>query len=279
MNNVKTVRSSRLKCPRNLFVVFLVVAISLGYYLFFFVAKANFREVVPQKVYRSAQPSPAQLKKWTRRYGIRTLINLRGDARKITEDIETATNELGIKMVTIRFKSSSLPKKDSLAKLIQTLETAEQPILMHCRDGVKRTGMASTLAAMAIGKENYDTAKWQAYIPPGPWNRERKNSYIHISDVLKFYERYRQSNEPNTNDWQHFKEWINHTSLLDNKNMKYKFTYCYFPQFSKNKRFYPIAKLARDAWAQFAVELVLVTLAGFAMYRKLLKKNLTRSIS
>ncbi len=279
MNNTKTARSSRLKWPRNSFVVFLVVAISLGYYLFFFAVKANFRAVVPQKVYRSAQPSPAQLKKWTRRYGIRTVINLRGYTRKITDDEETATNELGIKMVTIRFKSSSLPTRNSLDKLIQTLETAEQPILMHCRDGVERVGMASTLAAMAIGKENYDTAKWQAYIPPGPWKRKRNENYVHISDMFKLYERYRQGNEPDTNDWQEFKQWSTVTDAFAEIDTQYRVGYCYFSQFNENKRFYLIAKLARDAWAQFAVELVLVTLAGFAMYRKLLKKNLTRSIS
>jgi protein tyrosine phosphatase (PTP) superfamily phosphohydrolase (DUF442 family) len=253
--------------------VFLVVVIPLGYYLFFFAVKANFREVVPQKVYRSAQPSPAQLKKWTRRYGIKTVINLRGYTRKITDDEETATNELGIKMVTIRFKSSSLPTRNSLDKLIQTLETAEQPILMHCRDGVERAGMASTLAAMAIGKENYDTAKWQAYVPPGPWKRKRNDSYVHISDMFKLYERYRQSNKPDINDWQEFKQWSTVTDAFAEIDTKYRRNYCYFSQFNKTEWLYPIAKLTRDAWAQFAVELVLVTLAGFAMYRKLLKKN------
>lgn len=271
MNNIKIAGSSKLKRLNNVFVVFLVIAIPLGYYLFFFVVKANFREVVPQKVYRSAQPSPAQLKKWVHRYGIRTVINLRGDAGKATKDEKTTADKLGIEMVTIRFSSSSLPMRDSLAKLIQTIETAEQPILMHCRGGVERSGMASTLAAMAIGKEDYDTAKWQAYVPPGPRKRQRKNNYVHISDVLKFYERHRQSNEPDTNDWQEFKEWSTRTSLLDNRNMKYKLTYCYFPQFSKTKRFYPIAKLARDAWIQSAVGLVLVILAGCWMYRRLSK--------
>ncbi len=271
MNNVKTVSSPRSKWLRNVFIMFLVVAIPLGYYLFFFVIKANFREVVPRKVYRSAQPSPAQLKKWVRRYGIRTVINLRGDAGKVTEDEIAAANDMGIEIITIRFNSSSLPTRDSLAKLIHTLETAEQPILMHCRDGVKRTGLAGTLAAMAIGKESYDTAKWQAYVPPGPWNRERGNNYIHISDVLKFYERYRQTKERDKDDWQQFKEWANRTSLLDERDIKYELTCSYFPQFSKTKRFFPIAKLARGAPVQFAVELVLVALAGFMIYRKVLK--------
>lgn len=269
MNNAKPAGSSRLKWLRNVLVVFLVVVIPIGYYLFFFVSKANFREVVAQKVYRSAQPSPTQLKEWIRRYGIRTVINLRGDAGKITEDERAAANELGVKMITIRFKSSSLPTRNSLAQLIQTIETAEQPILMHCRDGVERSGTASALAAMAIGKEEYDTAKWQAYVPPGPWKRNRKNNYVHISDMFKLYERHRQGNKPDTNDWREFKQWSIVTDAFADTDTKYRDNYCYFSQFNKTKWFYSIAKLGCDAWIQFAVELVLLSLLAVVMYRKL----------
>lgn len=271
MNIIKSIRSSRLKRLRIILLVFLVIVIPLGYYLTFFVFKGNFREVVPQKVYRSAQPSPEQLKKWVRQYGIRTVINLRGDAGKIAEDERTVVSQLGVKMISIPLTASSLPTGSSLAKLIQTIETAEQPMLIHCRGGVDRTGMASTLAAIAIGKADYDTAKWQAYVPPGLWKRKRKSNYVHISDMLKFYESYCQRNGLNTNDWRQFKQWAIDTRSLADKDTKYKFTYCYLPQFNKNKRFFPIAKLARDVYVQFAVELVFLSLLAVVIYRKLLK--------
>ena len=271
MNNMKTIKFSRLKQLRNLLLVFFGVAIPLGYYLTFFVVKANFSEVVPQKVYRSAQPSPEQLKKWVRQYGIRTVINLRGDTGKIAEDERAVASQLGAKMISIRLSASSLPTSSSLAKLIQTIETAEQPILIHCHGGVDRTGTASTLAAMAIGKADYDTAKWHAYVPPGPWKRKRKSNYVHISDIFKFYESYCQSNGLNTNHWRQFKQWATDTTTLADKDTKYRLTYCYFPQFNKTKRFYPIAKLTRDAYVQFAVELVFLSLLAIVIYRKLLK--------
>lgn len=260
-----------MKRLRIILLVFLVIVIPLGYYLTFFVFKGNFREVVPQKVYRSAQPSPEQLKEWARQYGIRTVINLRGDAGKITEDERTVLSQLGVKMISIRLSASSLPSESSLAKLIQTIETAEQPILIHCHGGVDRTGTASTLAAMAIGKADYDTAKWHAYVPPGPWKRKRKSNYVHISDMFKFYESYCQSNGLNTNHWRQFKQWATDTRTLTDKDTKYRLTYCYFPQFNKTKRFYPIAKLTRDAYVQIAVELVFLSLLAVVIYRKLLK--------
>jgi len=269
MNNVKTISSFRSKRLRNVFAAFLVVAVPLGYYLYFFVIKANFREVVSRKVYRSAQPSPAQLKEWIRRYGIRTVINLRGNAGKITEDEQAAANELGVKIITIRFKSSSLPTRDSLAKLIQTIDTTEQPILMHCRGGLDRTGIASTLAAMAIGKEDYNTARWQAYVPPGPWKRNRHNNYVHISDMFKLYERYRRNNKPDTNDWQEFKQWLTVTDAFADIDTKHRSNYCYFSEFNKADWFYPITKLILDAWIQFAAELAILSALAVVMYRKL----------
>jgi predicted protein tyrosine phosphatase len=270
MNNVKTTGSSKLKRPRKVFTTFLAVAIPVGFYLYFFVINANFREVITQKVYRSAQPSPTQLRKWVSRYGIRTVINLRGNAGKITAQEQAVANELGVKIINIRhFKSSSLPTKDTLAKLIQAIETAEQPILIHCHAGVDRSGTASALAAMAIGKESYDTAKWQAYVPPGPWKRERKNKYVHISDMLKLYEKHRQSNKPNTSDWLDFKQWTATTDAFGDMDTKYRHDFTLFSQFNKTKWFYQVAKLIRGAWIQFTSELGILSLLAAVIYRKL----------
>ena len=250
-------------------VVCFVAVICPGYYHLFFVHKANFREVVAGKVYRSTQPLPAHLEKWIGRYGIRTIINLRGDAGKVTSDEQAVADKLGVNMITFRLKSKEPVPKDSLAELIKIIETAEQPVLMHCSGGTERTGVASTLAAMTIGKENYDTAKWQAYVPPGPWKRKKHNNYSHISDIFISYERYCRRNELNTNGWEQFKQWTIDAESLADGGSKYKFTHRYFPPFDETRRFYPIAKLARGAYVQFSVELILLSVLAAAIYRKL----------
>jgi len=203
-----------------LVVYFALVAVLAGYYFFFFMTRGNLHEVVSRKVYRSAQPSPEGLKLWIKQYDIRTVINLRGDAGKIVEDELNPAGQSGITVISIPFSSYRLPSADSLEKLIRAIETAQLPLLIHCYAGIDRAGTASALAAMAIGKVDYDTAKWQAYVPPGPWKRKRlhynnpADQYIHISDIFKLYEDYCKRNNLMTDHWQQFRKWaIEHRAL------------------------------------------------------------------
>ena len=185
-----------------------VLAVCLAYYLVFLVAGANFREVVPDKVYRSAQPSSGQLRQWMGRYGIKTIINLRGDGGQITEDEHAAADELGVEIVSVTLSAYSIPPKNRRAQLIQAIETAEQPILIHCAHGVDRAGTVSAIAAMAIGEMDYDKAKWHAYVPPGPWKRKHRSNYVHISDMLRLYESSCKRNGLDTNDWHQLRQWM-----------------------------------------------------------------------
>lgn len=205
---------SKLKSSRGAYLIGLVILILVFYYLVFFELKSNFQEVVAQKVYRSGQPSPKQLRDWIKRKGIRTIINLRGNTEEVTEQEQHAANELGVKMISIRFSAKRLPARYLLIDLIKAIETSEQPILVHCRSGIDRAGLASALAAIAIGNVEYESAKWQAYVPPGPWKRKRYQNrnyfmdYSHISDVFRLYERNCRLNRLSTNNWSQFKQWV-----------------------------------------------------------------------
>ncbi len=214
MDRFKVVSLSKLKrLPWWMLIIFLI-ATACGYYIVFFKVMGNFREVVPQKVYRSGQPAPAQLRNWVKRYKIKTILNLRGHKQKDIEIEEAVASELGLKMISMDVSSYRLPAKYILLRLIQAVETMELPVLIHCRSGIDRAGMVSVLAAMARGNLDYDEAKWQAYIAPGPWKRKKfKNrgyfkDYSHISDVFKLYDDYCENNGLDTNDWQQFKQWV-----------------------------------------------------------------------
>ncbi len=115
----------------------------------------NFHEVDEGKLYRIAQPGKTDIERIHAEYGIKTILNLRGENEgERWYDVEKETAEkLGIKLINIGMKASRLPHKEDLIKLLDTFKTAERPILMHCQAGADRTGEASAIYAMEyLGK-------------------------------------------------------------------------------------------------------------------------------
>jgi protein tyrosine phosphatase (PTP) superfamily phosphohydrolase (DUF442 family) len=202
-----------------MFVLFLIAAAS-GYCIVLFGVMRNFQEVVPGKVYRSGQPSPAQLRNWVEQYKIKTILNLRGHKQENIEAEEAIARELGLKMISMRVSSHRLPARYIILDLIKQIESLEPPVLIHCYSGIDRAGTASALAAMAIGNVDYEEAKWNAYVAPGPWKRRKYEDrkyfkyYSHISDIFKLYESYCKRNNLETNDWQQLKQWVVNTKSL-----------------------------------------------------------------
>ena len=186
-------------------------------------------------------------------------------------------DELGIKLVSIYLSGKRLATKSELSQLIDAIESTETPILLHCRSGIDRAGTASAMAAMAIGNIDYKKAKQQAYVAPGPWKRKdyskRRADYIHnyahISDIFKFYESYCEQKKLDTNNWQQFKCWAVEMNPSEDKKVQYKSTYSYFPLFQQGKRFFPIRKLVRQAYIQFALELLIISLFLIVIHRRM----------
>ena len=180
----------------------------IAYYMIFYWFQGNFHEVVPQKVYRSGQCSASQLRKLIEQHHIKTVINLRGYHGKKAREAEIKlVDELGVKYVELDLKANALLPPELLRDLIGSIESAQTPLLVHCLRGIDRAGTASALAAMAIGSVEFDKAKWQAYVPLGPWKRRQKGNYAHISDVLVRYEQSCRRDGLSTDGWSQFKDW------------------------------------------------------------------------
>ena len=250
-------------------IVLFIILCGAGYYYFNFIVNANLREVVPGKVYRSAQPSENQLKKIIKEYGIKTVINLRAKKTKDYEKEKLVTDQFGIKFVRMDLSRSKLVPTSELQRLVEVLETAQTPVLLHCKSGVDRSGFVSALAAMAIGHEDFNVAKWQAYAPPGPQKRKDFSkiradylyNYVHISDTLKLYEDFCRQNNRNENDWNQFVQWVNELPPTESHGITYyKPVYSYFPFMGENKHFIPIWKLLKESYLQFSIEILIVIL-------------------
>lgn len=105
----------------------------------------NTHEIAPGKMWRTYQPSPADLAKW-RKKGVRTVINLRGDKPSGFYFLEEeACQKLGLDLVTFRVFSRDAPSRETLRGARKLFEEIQYPAIMHCKSGADRAGLMSTL--------------------------------------------------------------------------------------------------------------------------------------
>ena len=116
----------------------------------------NFHSVIPGAVYRSAQLSREDLDSRIAEFGIRSIINLRM-IEPLTEDGFGAAEEArlaqerSVAYYGVRMSAPRLAPRATLQELIEILDSAERPILIHCRNGAERSGWASAVATLLEG--------------------------------------------------------------------------------------------------------------------------------
>jgi protein tyrosine phosphatase (PTP) superfamily phosphohydrolase (DUF442 family) len=140
---------------RLLVALAIATLIAIGGPLRSYVFESNLHPVIAGAVYRSAQPSGAHLEEWIRTLSLRTVVNLRGeksndDRRWLREEV-AAAERAGIEHVSIRMSSDDLPPAPTLRKLVETLDTAPRPLLLHCAAGAERSSLASAVAVLLDG--------------------------------------------------------------------------------------------------------------------------------
>ena len=108
----------------------------------------NFGSVEEGRIYRSAQPSPLFLRWALDRYGIKTLINLRGDTPGY-ESAFAARN--GLRLYSFSFRAKREPSPEEVERFLKALRDPENhPVLVHCRQGVDRTGYMLGIYRVAV---------------------------------------------------------------------------------------------------------------------------------
>ncbi|WP_353622898.1 dual specificity protein phosphatase family protein [Aliirhizobium terrae] len=136
--------------------------LSLGLYLGYLHASGNFHEVIPGELYRSAQPSASQLSAYISRYGIKTVINLRGPSNRDWYKQEVAvTSALGARHFDFQMSAGRQLTAAESQQLIALLRSAPKPLLIHCMAGADRTGLASVVYLQQVANVDEETAEWQ----------------------------------------------------------------------------------------------------------------------
>jgi protein tyrosine phosphatase (PTP) superfamily phosphohydrolase (DUF442 family) len=112
----------------------------------------NFAAVVPGQLYRMNHPTPGRLARLTRRYGLRTLVNLRGTTGNGADALSReAAARLGLAFCDAPLESRGAPQRDRVLRLAQFFQTMEAPALVHCKSGADRAGLAAGIFLLIRG--------------------------------------------------------------------------------------------------------------------------------
>lgn len=136
--------------------VVLAVVISLSACAYGPVFVQNVHAVVPGKVYRSAQLSPARLGELIEERGLRSIVNLRGASpgERWYDEETAAAKAAGIAHYDFGISSKREVAPDEADALIALMRQAPKPMLIHCWAGADRTGLASALYLYALDERD-----------------------------------------------------------------------------------------------------------------------------
>jgi protein tyrosine/serine phosphatase len=117
----------------------------------------NFHTVAPGALYRANHPTPGNLRRFTRKAGLKTLINLRGATGNGSDALSReAAHQLGLDFIDLPMRSHAAPKREQILALGGVFQRMRRPALVHCKSGADRAGFA---AAIFLILEGHSTAE------------------------------------------------------------------------------------------------------------------------
>ena len=116
-------------------------------------------------MYRSNQPSVAQIHRYKISLGLKTIVNLRGyNPTQGRYQLEaTACEDAGITLINTRVHSRGLPTAEQINSLKKLINDIETPALAHCKSGADRAGIFAVLYCHFRLGQTIDEAKEQLH--------------------------------------------------------------------------------------------------------------------
>jgi protein tyrosine phosphatase (PTP) superfamily phosphohydrolase (DUF442 family) len=133
----------------------------------------NIHVVEDRVLYRSAQLNGRQLANVIDTYGIKSVVNLRGENRGLSwyDDEIEVTVAHGVSHFDVRMTALRDTDDATVTKLMETMRAAPRPLLIHCESGSDRTGLAAALYERFIKERPAEIAAGQISFRYGhfPW--------------------------------------------------------------------------------------------------------------
>ena len=133
----------------------------------------NFHKL-DEEVWRHNHPSPARLA-WLKANGAASVLSLRG-ATSVPSLIEAAAcADLGLTFRAVEMRAVILPRREALLGLLDALHEMPKPMVIHCKSGSDRTGLAATIYLHAFKGVPLPEARNQLALryAHNPWGRAK----------------------------------------------------------------------------------------------------------
>lgn len=139
MNRSKVKRTGLLLTCALLIVVF----VSTAGYIYWVVFNHRFSTVTEGKVYRSGAMKIEALENKVRKYGIRSVVDLRKPSDAVDAE-HTAMEGLGVQH--FRLPTGQVPARSTVEAFLQIMKNREHyPVLIHCKHGEGRAVLFSAI--------------------------------------------------------------------------------------------------------------------------------------
>lgn len=155
--------SGRLKFSVGVMAVLVLFGASCFLYM---EEQGNFHPITYGEAYRSAILDRDELEYYIERYSIKSIVNLLGDhPNKLwyREEIKVSADH-NVKHYDVSLPGFHEPTEEDVRKLVEIFKNAPRPVLIHCKAGADRSGLAAAMWKVIVDKEPKSEAEKQLSI-------------------------------------------------------------------------------------------------------------------
>jgi protein tyrosine/serine phosphatase len=154
---------------RKIYFLAFIVALFPAAYIADILVHGNFQPITEGEAYRSGQINQGRLEEYLKEYRIKSVLNLRGENSGADwyEDEIAVCSRLSVRHYDLAMTSSDRPNPDVVSRLMTIFSEAPRPVLIHCKSGSDRSGLAAALWKVVVDGEPKSIAEKQLSIRYG----------------------------------------------------------------------------------------------------------------